>query len=91
MAASLDRRAAISASTFCRSALMSVAPAAPFVFGWPKAFFSSRKSNWPWQADAGANLTNTRRRGVGMAGIDRGAENTNLRWPVRPGHDIAAR
>jgi len=89
MAASLDRRAVISASTFCRSTLMSVAPATPSV-GWPKASFSSRKSNWPRQALPGPMLNQCPPgRGVGKAGIDRGAGNTSLRWPVRPAHDIA--
>ena len=56
MAASLDRRAAISASTFCRSIRISVAPAASLAFGRPKASFSPpRKSNWPWQTSTRAN------------------------------------
>ena len=55
MTESRNRRAVISASTFCRSTPMSVAPATPL---GGRRRPSARKSNWPWQADAGANLTN---------------------------------
>ena len=71
MAASLDRRALISASTFCRSISMSVAPAAIVRASAAARDRGGEKSNWPWQVATRANREPmTSRRGVGKAGID---------------------
>jgi hypothetical protein len=78
MTESRNRRAVISASTFCRSTPMSVAPATPL---GGRRRPSARKSNWPWQADAGANLTNPAGRAWGRQVLVDEKKATSLRQP----------
>jgi hypothetical protein len=89
MAASLDRRAVISASTFCRSTSMSIAPAASFAFGWPMAFFRSPEKQLALASRCRGQFDQSRRRGVGKAGIGRRDKGHKPKATVGPTGDIA--
>jgi len=90
MAASLDRRAAISASTFCRSTLMGVAPAASFLLGWSKASFSSRKSIGPGKPLPGPMMNQCPPEGGwGRRVLISGIKGHKPELTVRPTRDVA--
>ena len=90
MAASFDRREVISASSFCRSTLMSVAPAALFTLpGRSRASALPEKAIGPGKPMPGPMMTNARRRGVGKAGIDRRDKDHKPEVSVGPTNDIA--